>query len=134
MHGSLRASAAGGSLILRRVRDRGAAHYEVSTGGQVRWQYSSTDSICSLSYLSRIDRRFGPAVSGVVMSEHVPDDEVCWCGVPLECHDDLYDAIRGWHHQPDPVPPPLVTGACARSAGETAHLVGKRRACEPASQ
>jgi hypothetical protein len=87
-----------------------------------------------LSYLSRVDRRFDSVVSGVVMSEHVPDDEVCWCGVPLECHDDLYDAIRGWHHQPDPIPPPLLTGTCARPGGETAHLVGKRRACEPASQ
>jgi hypothetical protein len=46
---------------------------------------------------------------GIVMSDHVLDDEVCWCGVPLECHDDLYDAIRGWHHQPDPIPP-LLTG------------------------
>jgi hypothetical protein len=70
-----------------------------------------------LSCLSRIDQRFGPAMSGVVMSDHVPDDEVCWCGVPLECHDDLYDAIRGWHHQPDPIPPPLVTGGPASAGG-----------------
>jgi hypothetical protein len=70
----------------------------------------------------------------IAMSDHVLDDEACWCGVPLECHDDLYDAVRGWHHQPDPIPPPLLTGTCARPVGETAHLVGKRRACEPASQ
>ena len=70
-----------------------------------------------LSCLSRIDQRSGPAMSGVVMSDHVPDDEVCWCGVPLECHDDLYDAIRGWHHQPDPIPPPLVTGGPASAGG-----------------
>ncbi len=38
------------------------------------------------------------------MTDHVPDDESCWCGVPLDCHDDLYDAICGRHHQPDPVP------------------------------
>jgi hypothetical protein len=36
MHGSVRASAAGGSLIRRRARDRSAAHHEASTGGQVR--------------------------------------------------------------------------------------------------
>jgi hypothetical protein len=46
----------------------------------------------------------------IAMSDHVLDDEACWCGVPLECHDDLYDEIRGWHHQPDPIPPPPVTG------------------------
>jgi hypothetical protein len=46
--------------------------------------------------------------------------------VPLECHDDLYDAIRGWHHQPDPIPPPLVTGGpapsgeCNRASGQQA--------------
>lgn len=58
-----------------------------------------------LSCLKRVDQRFGPAMPGIVMSDHVLDDEACWCGVPLECHDDLYDAIRGWHHQPDPIPP-----------------------------
>jgi hypothetical protein len=79
-----------------------------------------------LSYPSRVDQRFGPAMSGVVMRDHVPDDEVCWCGVPLECHDDLYDAIRGGHHQPDPIPPPLVTrgpasaGGCNRAPGQQA--------------
>jgi hypothetical protein len=70
-----------------------------------------------LSYLSRVDQRFGPAMPGIVMSDHVLDDEACWCGVPLECHDDLYDAIRGWHHQPDPIPPPLVTGGPAPAGG-----------------
>jgi hypothetical protein len=85
-----------------------------------------------LRYLSRVGRRFDPAMSGVVMSDHVPDDEVCWCGVPLECHDDLYDAIRGWHHQPDPIPPPLTAGDLRRPVGVTGHLVGKRRECEPA--
>jgi hypothetical protein len=49
---------------------------------------------------------------GVVMSDHVPDDEFCWCGVPLDCHDDLYDSICGGHHQPDPIAPSaaLVSG------------------------
>jgi hypothetical protein len=87
-----------------------------------------------LSYLSRVDRKFDPAMSRVVMSDHVPDDEVCWCGVPLECHDDLYDAIRGWHHQPDPIPPPLVTGGLRQAADETGHLVSRRRECQPAAR
>jgi hypothetical protein len=71
-------------------------------------------------------------VSGAVMSDHLPDDEVCWCGVPLECHDDLYDAIRGWHHQPDPIPPLLVTGDLRRQARDAGHLVSKWRVREPA--
>lgn len=68
------------------------------------------------------------------MSDHVLDDEACWCGVPLECHDDLYDAIRGWHHQPDPIPPPLVAGDLRRPVAVTGHLADKRRQCEPAPQ
>lgn len=63
-----------------------------------------------LSFLSRVDQRSDSAVPGIVMTDHELDDEACWCGVPLECHDDLYDAIRGWHHQPDPIPPPLAPG------------------------
>jgi hypothetical protein len=30
--------------------------------------------------------------------------------VSLECHDDLYNAICGWHHQPDPIPAPTPSG------------------------
>jgi hypothetical protein len=84
-----------------------------------------------LSYLCRIVQRFDPARPGIAMSEHVLDDEVCWCGVPLECHDDLYDAIRGWHHQPDPIPPP-ATADLHWPVAVTGHLAGKRRECEPA--
>jgi hypothetical protein len=62
------------------------------------------------------------------MGDHVPDDEFCWCGVPLECHDDLYDAIRGWHHQPDPVPAavgsprPASAGEGKRTSGQAAGI------------
>lgn len=31
------------------------------------------------------------------------DDETCWCGVPLDCHD-LADRFDPVPHQPDPVP------------------------------
>jgi len=41
---------------------------------------------------------------------HIPDDETCWCGVPLAVHDDLYEAICGCHHQPDPIAPVVVAG------------------------
>lgn len=44
------------------------------------------------------------------MSDHVLDDEACWCGVPLECYYDLYDALRAWYRPPDPIPPPLAGG------------------------
>jgi hypothetical protein len=85
-----------------------------------------------LSFLSRIDQRFDPAVPGIAVSDHVLDDEACWCGVPLECHDDLYDAIRGWHHQPDPIPPTAGHGDPRQPVAVTGHLAGKRRECEPA--
>ena len=72
-----------------------------------------------MGYLSRVDRGFDPTLSGVAMTDHVPDDESCWCGVPLECHDDLYDAICGRHHQPDPIPGPEDEPCHDRSVLET---------------
>jgi len=75
--------------------------------------------------LSHVGQRFDPEMPGVIMSDHVLDDEACWCGVPLDCHDDLYDAIRGWHHQPDPIPPPTVTRDLRRPVDVTGHLAGQ---------
>jgi hypothetical protein len=84
--------------------------------GRRPWEPGSDDGILSyvrdaLENLNRVGQTFDPGVvPGVVMSDHVPDDEFCWCGVPLDWHDDLYDSICGWHHQPDPIAPPLVSG------------------------
>ena len=117
MNRSARGSRGGRKPHPRRVRSRsGRPPWGVEGGPGDVIVFQRTFELL-LSCLSRIDQRFGPAMSGVVMSDHVPDDEVCWCGVPLECHDDLYDAIRGWHHQPDPIPPPLVTGGPASAGG-----------------
>lgn len=132
MNRSARAAAAAGSLILAACGTAAPAHRKASTGGGGHMILFQRTFELLLGYLSRVDQRFDPVMSGVVMSDHVPDDEACWCGVPLECHDDLYDAIRGWHHQPDPFPPPLITGDLRRPVGITGHLAGKRRECEPA--
>lgn len=65
------------------------------------------------------------------MDDHELDNEACWCGVPLQCDDDLQDALRGWHHQPDPIPLP-VSGCLRQQAGLTGHLprqAASRRVC-----
>lgn len=37
------------------------------------------------------------------MNTMMHDDETCWCGVPMDGHDDLIAASGGpWHH-PDPL-------------------------------
>src|SRR5436305_6817742 len=89
MHRSARAPAAGGSLILA-ARDPGTRLPQGVDERPDQVLVFRHRFYILLSYLSRIDSRFDPAMSGVVMSDHVPDDEVCWCGVPLDCHDDLY--------------------------------------------
>lgn len=33
----------------------------------------------------------------------VADDETCWCGVPLDGHDDDYAVVGGANHRPDTV-------------------------------